>query len=310
MTKTGIKNPAPNFVHLKKLHDFVIEQKKVIGIEGVREIIQPYLTKQYTYDLFNDFGFEYAHIHSSSIFTTSVIDQIIDDAVVNGVKEFDVLPKKYTFLEVKQIDDIKNRRYLNSVSYTLSKVLQRRYRYETIYRSKREFEVKKTSGKGVLYNPRYTRKIKTLKLDYFNDILELIDGIEYVKARSILTKHVLEHFSKSFSVKQINQLEEKNQILQNILDKENEAVKETRNPLLIEGKAPNILERYIITDKLLNISSIISKLNISSEDKSILLAQIMGCSKQTARELLNGTYSGRAKIRTSTIDNYISNLKK
>ena len=118
------------------------------------------------------------------------------------------------------------------------------------------------------------------------------------------------YFNSNNEVKYHNQLLERLQILESLLKNENEAVKETNNPLLIEGKAPNILERYTIANKLLDIDTTISGLNITAEGKSILLAQIMGCSKQAARELLNGTYNGRAKIRTSTIDNYISNLKK
>ena len=127
---------------------------------------------------------------------------------------------------------------------------------------------------------------------------------------SFILNNTSMYFHSNNEVKYHNQLLERLQILESLLKNENEAVKETKNPLLIEGKAPNILERYTIANELLDIDTTISKLNITSEGKSILLAQIMGCSKQAARELLNGTYNGRAKIRTSTIDNYISNLKK
>ena len=188
--------------------------------------------------------------------------------------------------------------------------MQERYSFEEAYKDIRAREVKKTEGEGVLYNPRYIKKIAYLKTKLFHNMLKIIDGIKFAQVRFILTNYIVRHFKKPFTTTQINQLQEKKQLLQNILDKENEAVKETKNPLLIEGKAPNILERYTIANELLDIDTTISGLNITAEGKSILLAQIMGCSKQAARELLNGTYNGRAKIRTSTIDNYISNLKK
>ena len=303
MIKTGIKNPAPKFIHLKKLQDYIVEQKEIIGIEGVRKVISPYLTKQYTYDLFKEFEFEY--IHTSNIFTGNFVDDIL-----SGEINSNQLQEKYSFLKVIIVDDIKQQYHINNVSRAVCRVLQERYSFEEAYKDIRAREVKKTEGEGVLYNPRYIKKIAYLKTKLFHNMLKIIDGIKFAQVRFILTNYIVRHFKKPFTTTQINQLQEKKQLLQNILDKENEAVKETKNPLLIEGKAPNILERYTIANELLDIDTTISKLNITSEGKSILLAQIMGCSKQAARELLNGTYNGRAKIRTSTIDNYISNLKK
>ena len=171
------------------------------------------------------------------------------------------------------------------------------------------FIVEKYGGRGRMEDEDECRGVNV-----FDSLLERIDDIENIEHRLTLVGFFLDDelitLLHSGSTSKRNQLKEKQQLLQNILNKENEAVKETKNPLLIEGKAPNILERYTIANELLDIDTTISKLNITAEGKSILLAQIMGCSKQAARELLNGTYNGRAKIRTSTIDNYISNLKK
>ena len=218
MTKTRIKNPAPKFIHLKKLHDYVIEQKEVIGIEGVREIIQPYLTKQYTYDLFNDFGFEYACTHN--IFTDSFNKNKLKKLI-----ETKELFEKFSFLDVKELEDIKDRRYLNNVSNTVCKISSETHKHYVANRRAKEQEDKRREVEAVYYNPIYFKKSKESRKNYFNNILELIDGIESIKGRELLTNNLLTVFTYPFSLPQRNQLQEKKQILQNILDKENEAVK-------------------------------------------------------------------------------------
>lgn len=80
-------------------------------------------------------------------------------------------------------------------------------------------------------------------------------------------------------------------------------------PLLINGFKPNISERYKIADEVLNLYENINSKNISATEKHILLAHILGCSQQVARELFNGTQVKRTPIRENLINEYLKKLK-
>lgn len=82
-----------------------------------------------------------------------------------------------------------------------------------------------------------------------------------------------------------------------------------KDSLLIGGKKPNISERYKIADDTLNLFDTINKKNISATDKHILLAHILGCSQQVARELFNGTQHKRTPVRENLINDYLKKLK-
>jgi hypothetical protein len=81
------------------------------------------------------------------------------------------------------------------------------------------------------------------------------------------------------------------------------------NKNLINGKKPNISERYKIANDVCGIFATINKMNISATEKHILLAHIMGCSQQTARELFNGTQVKRTPIREDIVNPYLETLK-
>jgi len=74
--------------------------------------------------------------------------------------------------------------------------------------------------------------------------------------------------------------------------------------LLFEGKDLNLLERYKIANKVLNIDKAIRKLNIKDLEKYQLLAYILGCDKDNARNLMNGTYNGKDR----DLSNYFNDL--
>ncbi len=63
--------------------------------------------------------------------------------------------------------------------------------------------------------------------------------------------------------------------------------------LLFEGKGLNLSERYKIANKVLNIDKVIRKLNIKDLEKYQLVAHILGCDKDNARHLCNGTYKSK-----------------
>jgi hypothetical protein len=79
--------------------------------------------------------------------------------------------------------------------------------------------------------------------------------------------------------------------------------------LLIEGKKPNISERYKIANDVFGVYETLNSKNISATDKNILLAHILGCNQQTARELFNGTQLKRTPVRENLINAYLKRLK-
>lgn len=93
----------------------------------------------------------------------------------------------------------------------------------------------------------------------------------------------------------------------------NENNKPDKSPksILIDGKKPNIEERYYIACKIFNIDEVIRSKNILQSKKDILLATLLGINQQTARELNNGTYQKRTSaLRIPILDKYISDLNE
>ncbi|MFV8352019.1 hypothetical protein [Flavobacterium sp. XS2P14] len=74
--------------------------------------------------------------------------------------------------------------------------------------------------------------------------------------------------------------------------------------LLFDGKALNLLERYKIADKVFGIDKKIRTLNIAELEKYQLLAYILGCDKDNARNLMNGCY----KSKSRDLSTYFNNL--
>lgn len=65
--------------------------------------------------------------------------------------------------------------------------------------------------------------------------------------------------------------------------------------LLFDGKTLNLLERFKIADKVLGIDQKIRTLNIGDLQKYQLLAYILGCDKDNARNLMNGCYKSKPR---------------
>ncbi|MEQ3654998.1 MAG: hypothetical protein ABNH00_03950 [Dokdonia sp.] len=83
-----------------------------------------------------------------------------------------------------------------------------------------------------------------------------------------------------------------------------------KRPLLIEGKKPNISERFKIANEIFNFYNITKNKNISQTEKHILIAHVLGCSQQTARELFNGTQQNRTRVREGLIETYINKVNR
>lgn len=81
-----------------------------------------------------------------------------------------------------------------------------------------------------------------------------------------------------------------------------------KNTLLVGSKKLNYSERYKIANDTLGLYNNISNRNISQTAKHILLAHILGCSQQVARELFNGTQQKRTPAREDIINKYLDTL--
>lgn len=72
--------------------------------------------------------------------------------------------------------------------------------------------------------------------------------------------------------------------------------------ILINGRTPNLLERYLIADKTLNLEKSLRTLNVSEKERYKLLALVLGCNEDNARRVMSGTYP--AKTNQKEIDDF------
>lgn len=63
--------------------------------------------------------------------------------------------------------------------------------------------------------------------------------------------------------------------------------------LLLNGKKLNLLDRFTLANKVLKMETEIRKLNIQDLEKYKLVALILGCNEDNARDLMNGKYNAK-----------------
>lgn len=85
--------------------------------------------------------------------------------------------------------------------------------------------------------------------------------------------------------------------------------KEQRGKNLVNGKKLNISERYQIAIEVFNVYEVLNSKNILAAEKHKLLAHLMGCNQQTARELYNGTHQKRTPVRDELVNECLKALK-
>jgi hypothetical protein len=78
----------------------------------------------------------------------------------------------------------------------------------------------------------------------------------------------------------------------------------TNKSLLFNGKELNLSERFKIANAILGIDKKIRTLNIQDLEKYQLLAYILGCDKDNARNLMNGSY----KTKDRDLSTYFNDL--
>lgn len=84
-----------------------------------------------------------------------------------------------------------------------------------------------------------------------------------------------------------------------------EIKQKTNKSLLFNGKELNLSERFKIANKVLDIDNKLRTLNIKDLEKYQLLAYILGCDKDNARNLMNGSYKSKDRELTSYF-NYLN----
>ncbi|GIM52738.1 hypothetical protein CAPN004_17680 [Capnocytophaga cynodegmi] len=84
---------------------------------------------------------------------------------------------------------------------------------------------------------------------------------------------------------------------------QSEELQEAKN-VLINGRKPNLLERYQIADRIFNIDKIITRLNVRAEDKYKILAVLLDCNEHNAKKLINRKYP--AKTDQKAIKDFIN----
>ena len=72
--------------------------------------------------------------------------------------------------------------------------------------------------------------------------------------------------------------------------------------LQLNGRILNLSERYKIANKVLDIDKTLRTLDIPELKKYELLSFIMGCDKDNARNLMNGTYKSKDRDLTTYFD--------
>jgi hypothetical protein len=108
--------------------------------------------------------------------------------------------------------------------------------------------------------------------------------------------YLLEEQIKNFS---INKSDNSNFENQKFL-----SAKKINKSSIFQGKELNLLERFKIANSVLDIDKKIRTLNIQELKKYELLAYILGCDKDNARNLMNGTYNAKCR----DLSNYLKEL--
>ena len=175
-------------------------------------------------------------------------------------------------------------------------------RFDLNYLYSNEYEI------SVLNNAYdYILRYRWIMYKLFNRYLDISKpAYDQQKASYCISEHQKAQSKIIFLDRKLAELGQDIKVL-NIL--ENTKPKPSKNNLLIDGKKPNISERYKIADETLNLFEVINKKNISATEKHILLAHILGCSQQVARELFNGTQHKRTPVRENLINDYLKKLK-
>lgn len=201
--------------------------------------------------------------------------------IINSFKEYQ---EKYTLLlgdfcnnqDFDEIDFITTeidyyRIYLTSVG------MYKRRRYRGIGEPHLNEDLTFLSGNGVSYDLIAEAIVNKTKSEGVNNLDNIIANYKI-------------HFNKiiSFLENKKTELETKPQTVSAPENKQ-----KTNKSLLFKGEKLNLSERFKIANEVLGIDKKIRTLNIQDLEKYQLLAYILGCDKDNARNLMNGSYRSK-----------------
>lgn len=117
-----------------------------------------------------------------------------------------------------------------------------------------------------------------------------IDAFFFIKESS---DHNYKFGFLEYKLKQIDKSLELEKKYENIGLKNNSS-----KSLLVKGRKLNLLDRFGLANNILNMEAEIRKLNIKDLEKYKLVALILGCNEDNARDLMNGKYNAKSNDLT------------
>jgi hypothetical protein len=223
----------------------------------------------------------------------------------NNTNEFfeEVATGNVTIIDIKRyvnsITDNHNLEYLKSLKYDLSFFI-------FMYNEDLHAEITDADWQEKFkYYKEKGEKIPVIRYENFERKLNEKKGLPFEHLPEFTESFDVEKIFYPYELFSIKQLE--NYIKNLIENNENPQTKKPTKPnksLLFEGKNLNLSERYKIANKVINIEKQIRTLNIKELEKHQLLAYILGCDKDNARNLYNGTYNSKDR----DLSNYFNEL--
>jgi hypothetical protein len=155
-----------------------------------------------------------------------------------------------------------------------------------------EIELKKMKELHFLYGSIYYTEVPLIiPFDYIPPTEEEEKEIEAGVNKIISIKRVIEFLE--------NKINNFNQTTPQTFQQKNQKINRS---LIFESKELNLSERFKIANKVLDVDKKIRKLNIKDLEKYRLLAYILGCDKDNARNLMNGSYNSKDRDLTDYFD--------
>lgn len=151
------------------------------------------------------------------------------------------------------------------------------------------------TNRGTVISPFYRSALNDENYNLFCSIL--IKRINYLE-KLLFKKGIEVLVNKPYPEESRVNVEFKNHINIMVENDNLQPIKPTgktkqNKSLLFEGKELNLSERFKIANKVLGLDTKIRKLNIQDLEKYQLLAFILGCDKDNARNLMNRRYNSK-----------------
>lgn len=159
---------------------------------------------------------------------------------------------------------------------------QEQVRVNNIIKGLPEEEPKEVEKKTILELYEYVHRRMILLISYFEHCLEIGKEIDLRWKKKERPDHLL----LNFLAKKYNAISETEIILQPYK-------KKPKEKSLLNGKNLNLLDRFNLANKLLELEKNVRKLNIGDLEKYDLVSYILGCDKDNARNLMNGRYKAK-----------------